>query len=230
MEKPSIKEIRDKYRSSVGIWYTRIVCRRFSAYFSWFFVRTSITPNEISSLMILVGIIGGVFLAMPGYINGLIGVLILHLFLILDYTDGEVARIKRKFSSKGKFLDLIANDIVFISIFAGLIFRIFNGQNFIAIIAGFSAIVFFLLYKLFPLYAKELDEKLTGKYLNPIIFNTKIKSKAFQIIEDLATPPHVIAIITLGVIFNIIPYILFSYAIFFFLYFFASLLLRLNIR
>jgi len=229
INKPSIKEIRDKYNYSDGdTWYARIVCRKFSVYFIWFFVRTPISPNQITLLMILIGIIGGVFLAIPGYVNGLIGVLFLQLFLILDCTDGGVARSKRKFSSKGKFLDLIANDIVFVSIFAGMIFRIFNGQNFVVIIAGFSAIVFFLLSKLFPLYAKEVDEKLTGKYLNPIIFNTKIKSIVFQIIKNLTSPPHVIAIVTLGAIFNMFSYVLFFYGIFFFLYYFASLIPRLN--
>jgi len=229
MEKPSTREIRNKYQVfSRNAWYVRTVCRKLSVYFAWFFARTSITPNQISLLMILMGIIGGVFLAMPGYVNGLLGVLFLHLFLILDCTDGEVARIKRKVSSKGKFLDLIANDIVFVSIFSGLCFRMY--QDSFVLIAGFGAIIFFLFSKLFPLYAKVADEKLTGKYLNPIIFNTKFKSKVCQIIIDLASPPHVIAIITFGAIFNIFPYILFSYAIFFFLYFFVSLFLRLNMR
>lgn len=229
MNKPSIKEIKNKYNySDSDTWYARIVCRKISAYFSWVFSRTPITPNQVSLLMILSGIIGGVFLAMPGYINGLLGALFLHLFLILDCTDGEVARIKRKFSSKGKFLDLLANDIVFASIFIGLIFRLFNGQNFVVITAGFGAIVFFLLSKLFPHYAMEADEKLTGQYLNPIIINTKFKSIVFKIIKNFTFPPIIIAIVTLAAIFNMLSIILFSYAIFFAFYFFATLIPRLK--
>jgi len=225
----SLKEIRNKYQCSSGnAWYLRTVCRKFSVYFTWFFIRTSITPNQISLLMILMGIIGGVFLAMPGYVNGLLGVLFLHLFLILDCVDGEVARIKRKFSSKGKFLDLIANDIVFVSIFTGLCFRMY--QDSFVLIAGFGVIIFFLSSKLFPFYAKGVDEKLTGEYLNPIIFNTKFKLMAFYVIQGLASPPHVIVIITIGAVFSIFQYVLFFYAIFFILYYFATLIPRLKKR
>lgn len=228
MERPSIKEIRDKYNySSSDTWYARIVCRKFSAYFSWVFARTPITPDQISLLMILSGIIGGIFLAMQSYLNGLIGVLFLQLFLVLDCVDGEVARIKRKFSSKGKFLDLLANDIVFVSIFTGLTLRVFLLlQNFIVIIAGFCAIVFFLLSKLFPFYAKESDERLTGRYLSPVIFNTKIKLIVFQIVKNLTFPPFIIAIITIGAVFNVFQYILFFYGIFFVFYYFVSLVVR----
>lgn len=230
MEKPTIKEIRDKYNySSSDTWYARIVCRKFSVYFSWVFARFPITPNQISLLMILSGIIGGIFLTMQSYLNGLIGVLFLQLFLVLDCVDGEVARIKKRFSSKGKFLDLLANDIIFVSIFAGLTFRVFLlFENFIVIIAGFCAIVFFLLSKLFPFYAKEADEKLTGRYLSPVIFNTKLKLIVFQIIKNFTFPPTIIVIITVGAIFNVFQYILYFYGIFFIFYYFVSLILRLK--
>ena len=241
MNNPSIKEIRNKYQySSSDSWYARIVCRRFSVYFTWLLLRTPITPNQITSLMILIGIVGGIFLGMKGSLNGLIGVLFLQLFLIFDCVDGEIARYKRKFSSKGKLLDLIANDVVFISLFSGLIFKIFNGNykifnfslsyNPLVTILGISATIFFLLFKLSSYYAKEVDQKLRERdsFLKLSIFNTKIKLIILQIVNNLASPPTIIVIVTLGAIFNIFSYILFFYAVFFPLYYFASLALKLK--
>ena len=230
----SIKEIREKYQySSSDTWYARMVCRKFSVYFTWFFDRTPITPNQITGLMILSGIIGGLFLGFGGYTNSLVAILLFQLFLILDCVDGEVARIKKMFSLKGKLLDLIANDIVFISLFSGLIFKIFNGNyqafNFllthdlIVVILGFCIIVFFLLSKLLFYYVKEVDERLGGSCLKSSIFNSKIKLTILRIVNNLSSPPIVILIVTIGAIFNLFHYILFFYAAFFPLYYFASL-------
>jgi len=241
MNELSIKEIRNKYQySSSDTWYARIVCRKFSAYFTWLFLHTPIIPNQLTSLMILMGIIGGIFLGMDGYLNGLIGALFFQLFLILDCVDGEVARAKKIFSAKGKFLDYIANDIIFISIFSGLIFRIFNRDykifdfslfhNPLVVIFGLSAVVFFLLSKISSYYAKELDLGLSfkDKFSKVDSINAKIKLIMFHIIKNLNSPPTVIVIVTLGAIFNLFYFILFFYGIFSPLYWLASLIIRLR--
>jgi phosphatidylglycerophosphate synthase len=226
MSKISLREIKEKYNYSASdTWYARIVCRKFSPFFTWVFYRTPITPNQITFLMILTGIAGGIFLAIPGYYNGLIGILFLQLFLVLDCVDGEIARSKQIFSTKGKFLDLIANDIVLVSIFTGLIFKF---QNYMAAIAGFLAIIFFLMSKLFPFYAKGVDEKLTGEYLKPLIFNSKLKSAVFLFIKNITLPPTIILILTVAVVARFSIYVTFFYGIFFIFYYLISLILRLK--
>lgn len=222
----TLREIKEKYNYSTSdTWYARIVCRKFSPFFTWMFFRMPITPNQVTFLMILTAVAGGIFLAMPGYSNGLIGVLFLQLFLILDCVDGEIARSKQIFSTKGKFLDLIANDIVFVSIFTGLIV---GSQSFLEIIAGFSAIIFFLMSKLFPFYAKGVDEKLTGAYLKPAIFNSKLKTNIFLLIKNLTFPPTIILILTVAAVADIAIYLTFFYGIFFVFYYLISLILRLK--
>jgi len=178
--------------------------------------------------MILAGIIGGIFLAFPGYLYGIIGVLFLQLFLILDCVDGEVARSKQIFSTKGKFLDLIANDIVFVSIFTGLIVKFY--PNPIILTTGFCAILFFLLSKLFPFYAKAADEKLTGEYLKPFLFNNGLKLKTFLLVKNITYPPTVILIATAAAVLNILAYLPIFYGIYFVFYYFASLFPRLKNR
>jgi len=235
----SIKEIREKYQYSPSdTWYARMVCRKFSVYFTWFFLRTPIIPNQITFLMILSGIIGGIFLGIKGHITGLIGVLFLQLFLILDCVDGEVARCKKKFSSKGKFLDLVANDIVFISIFSGLTSRVFSNNyeifdfslfhNPFVIISGISAIIFFLLSKLSSYHAKEVDERISGNFLKSGRINIKIKSTILRMVYNLSSPPPIIVIVTVGAVFNLFSYILFFYGIFFLMYYLASLGVKLK--
>jgi len=239
MNKISIKEIKDKYQySSSDTIYARIVCRKFSVYFTWFFLYTSIIPNQLTVLMILLGITGGIFLGLDSYISGLIGSLFLQLFLIFDCVDGEIARCKKIFSSKGKFLDFIANDIIFVSIFSGLIFRIFNGNyeifyfqlfhNPIVVILGFSTIVFSTLFKLSSNYAKEIDDRMSGNFLKSSRSNIKIKPIIFQITGNLSSPPTIIIILTVCAIFDIFQYILFFYGTFSPLYYFTSLIIRLK--
>jgi len=226
--KISIKEIRDKFvYSESDTWYARIVCRKFSPYFTWFFVRTSILPNQVTLLMILWGIVGGIFLAFPGYANGLLGVIFLQLFLIFDCVDGEVARVKKIFSYKGKFLDLIANDTTLVSIFIGLAFRELSlSQNFTFVAMVFIAVILLLLSRSFSLYANGTNEKLSGRHINSIILNTSLKLTAYQIVKNLILPPTIILILTLAAALNVLSCFLVFYGIFFIFYFFVSLVSR----
>ena len=83
----SIKELRNICQKPVvagNHWYLRYVIRIISIYFTKLFLHTPIGPNQISLLMIFIGVAGGVFFALGTYISGLIGVICLKSFLIVD--------------------------------------------------------------------------------------------------------------------------------------------------
>ena len=87
---------------------------------------TSITPNQISAISVIVGLFGIFFLFKGLPIYDLIGIIILHLAAILDCVDGDLARTREmEFSLTGKFADyikvIILDPLIPISLAIGLV-------------------------------------------------------------------------------------------------------------
>jgi len=76
-------------------------------------------PNQVTILSLILSIISAFFLSQSMFITGLI---ILFISEILDCADGDLARIKKKVSKKGEFLDSFLDRIVEVFLFYGLIF------------------------------------------------------------------------------------------------------------
>lgn len=106
------KHIRQNYQSNVvGLTLIDRYCMCISPLLTKFFVKKNIIPNDITLLMILSGLIGGsLFFETNIYIK-IIGIVFIHLWYILDCSDGEVARITKNFSKFGKELDYIAHTV-----------------------------------------------------------------------------------------------------------------------
>lgn len=88
-----------------------IFSRRLSPFFVNVFLNLEIKPNTITVYMIITGIIGAILFAFDNIWFKIIGYIFMHLWLILDCADGEVARITKVFSKFGKELDNIAHII-----------------------------------------------------------------------------------------------------------------------
>lgn len=222
----SISELRKICQEpviTVNSWYTRYFTRRVSIYFTKVFLHLPINANQISLLMILMGIIGGVFLALGGYVNGLIGMLFLQLFLIFDCVDGEVARYKNQPSLKGKYLDSIANDIVHVFMFSCLTIGMLNSNykvptpflshDNVIIVCGLSAITSPLLYKIAVYYVKEIR----GEFIllsDSVLKNEKCAPlKSF--LRSILHPINVINTTSMCAVFNLLPFVLIGYGIIF---------------
>ena len=86
-------------------------CQIFSPYFTWLFVRLGWTPNYVTSLMIIFGILGATFFVIPSLSFKIVGVLFIYLWYIMDISDGEVARATKTFSKFGQEFDYTAHVI-----------------------------------------------------------------------------------------------------------------------
>lgn len=73
-------------------------------------MRTSILPNHVTVFCFLLAVAGGIVMAQGGYIAGLAGMALVNLGSILDGVDGELARLKYRFSNIGAWLDTLADD------------------------------------------------------------------------------------------------------------------------
>jgi phosphatidylglycerophosphate synthase len=96
------------------------VNRRFSRPLTRWFLRTPITPNQVTLLAGLASIIGALCFLPGGYWGPLLGALLLQFSAVLDCCDGEIARIKFMESPLGDTLDIVCDTVGAIAIFLGM--------------------------------------------------------------------------------------------------------------
>ncbi len=72
-----------------------------------YLVNTRVTPNQLTYLMTVAGVLAAPALLVPGIPGALLGVLMVQLYLLLDCVDGELARWKQQFSLGGVYLDRV---------------------------------------------------------------------------------------------------------------------------
>jgi phosphatidylglycerophosphate synthase len=82
-----------------------------SPVFTRWLVRWNVIPNSVSVGMILSGVLGACLFALPWLACKIAGLVFIHLWFILDCSDGEVARITHKFSTFGTEIDFLAHAI-----------------------------------------------------------------------------------------------------------------------
>lgn len=114
MQKPSIAELRPvvhppgvKDRRSGEHWAGRLYMREISLRIDRHLVNTRVTPNQLTYVMTVAGVLAAPALLVPGIPGALLGVLAVQLYLLLDCVDGEVARWKKQFSLGGVYLDRV---------------------------------------------------------------------------------------------------------------------------
>jgi phosphatidylglycerophosphate synthase len=95
----------------------RFFNRPFGRYLSKILVRAPFSPNQVSIVSTLVGILSGWFFARGYFISG---ALLLQFSAIIDCVDGDLARVLYKESRLGKWLDLVGDQFVHIAVFAGI--------------------------------------------------------------------------------------------------------------
>ncbi|MEV5603655.1 CDP-alcohol phosphatidyltransferase family protein [Streptomyces sp. NPDC052299] len=114
MPRPSVAELRPvvhppgvKDRRSGEHWAGRIYMREVSLRIDRYLVNTKVTPNQLTYLMTLAGVLAAPALLVPGIWGAVLGVVMVQLYLLLDCVDGEIARWKKQFSLGGVYLDRV---------------------------------------------------------------------------------------------------------------------------
>ena len=94
--------------------------RRYSRLLTRLFLRTPLTPNQITILSFLTGLLGASCFLLGSYGGSVLGALFLQFSTVLDCVDGEVARVKMLESPLGEWLDITLDTVVHIAIFLGV--------------------------------------------------------------------------------------------------------------
>ncbi|GAA3715396.1 CDP-alcohol phosphatidyltransferase family protein [Streptomyces tremellae] len=112
MPRPSAAELRPvvhpagvKDRRSGEHWAGRLYMREISLRIDPYLVNTRISPNQLTYLMVVAGVLGGAVLLLPGLPGAVLAALLFQLYLLLDCVDGEVARWRGQTSVTGVYLD-----------------------------------------------------------------------------------------------------------------------------
>lgn len=91
--------------------------------FARLFMKLHWTPNMVTILSGIIGLVGGFFFYPKNFWLNLIGVLLEVFATILDATDGQMARIMHKQSRLGRVLDGVASGVADVCMYLALGFR-----------------------------------------------------------------------------------------------------------
>ncbi|GJL63682.1 MAG: hypothetical protein NPIRA04_23360 [Nitrospirales bacterium] len=98
----------------------RYVNRKLSGMFTHVFLKFGVSPNMITMASMVIGLMAAGFFALGSYQFGIIGALLFQLSVVIDCCDGEVARLTFSESRFGQELDIWADNVVHMAIFAGI--------------------------------------------------------------------------------------------------------------
>ena len=114
--RPTIAQIREisqpisvTGRSTSEHWVADLYLRRLSPYLTRIFLRTTISANGVTWLMILTGASIGPALLIQGWVGIALALFLSQLQMLIDCCDGEVARWRNTKSPMGIFLDKLGH-------------------------------------------------------------------------------------------------------------------------
>ena len=112
----SIEQLREvtqppevRLRANAEHWTASLYLRDLSPYLTWMLLKTSISANGVTGLMILVGWSAAAALLVPGIGGAALALVLGQLQMLVDCSDGEVARWRNTRSPAGVFLDKVGH-------------------------------------------------------------------------------------------------------------------------
>lgn len=85
-----------------------------------YLVNTRITPNQLTYLMTVCGVLAAPALLVPGITGAVLGIVATQLYLLLDCVDGEIARWRKQYSLGGVYLDRVGAYLTDAAVLVGL--------------------------------------------------------------------------------------------------------------
>ncbi|MBI3950540.1 MAG: CDP-alcohol phosphatidyltransferase family protein [Acidobacteria bacterium] len=127
LPKAEAKLDRWLFKETDGI-YSRFN-RKISIPISRVLIRLRITPNMVTLFTLLMSFVSGVFFALGGYVNGIIGALLSHWASVLDGSDGEVARLTFQESDFGCWLETMCDNFYYVFVFGGMVIGMYRASR-----------------------------------------------------------------------------------------------------
>ncbi len=140
-KKRAKKELLQACRKPMSIdgMVCRLLGRPISARISWVLLEFPIKPNHVTAASLILGLAGGLVVAVGGYLPMVIGAGLVFFSWVLDNCDGEIARVKYTGSSFGAWFDIYADFITNIAFIGGMAFGLYRsgGGELMLVLGGY---------------------------------------------------------------------------------------------
>jgi phosphatidylglycerophosphate synthase len=128
--RPSLDELRavaqpesTMSRRNAEHWLARLLLRRISVRITRELLRTPVSANQLTGLMIVVGLLAAVAAGAPGLLWAVMAFVGVQIYFMLDLCDGEVARWRDTTSVTGVYLDRVGHYLVEAALLSAYGFR-----------------------------------------------------------------------------------------------------------
>jgi phosphatidylglycerophosphate synthase len=103
--------------------FGRLYMRKLSPRATWLLARLGASPNAVTAAFIVCGVAAGVVVAFGGLATAIIAAVLVQAGLLFDCSDGELARLTKRTSVGGIYLDRIGHYLCDAAFIIGLGFR-----------------------------------------------------------------------------------------------------------
>ncbi len=132
---PTIAELREitqppvvRTRAGAEHWVASLYLRDLSPYLTRGLLRTGISANGVTGLMVLTAGLAALVTAWPGLLTAAVAVVLCQLQMLLDCCDGEIARWRQTYSARGVYLDRVGHYVAECGISVALGIRVGGPQ------------------------------------------------------------------------------------------------------
>jgi phosphatidylglycerophosphate synthase len=133
-DRPTLAELRavtqpasTMDRRNAEHWLARLWLRDVSLRATAVLIRTPVTANQLTGLMIVVGLAAAVVASRPGLVPAVVAAALVVGYFLLDLCDGEVARWRSSTSVTGVYLDRVGHYLVEAALLTAYGFRAAGG-------------------------------------------------------------------------------------------------------
>jgi len=89
--------------------FGRLYMRKISPRATWLLARLGWSPNGVTLAFIACGVAAGVVIAFGGLVTAIVAAILVQLALLFDCSDGELARLTKRTSAGGIYLDRVGH-------------------------------------------------------------------------------------------------------------------------
>ena len=98
-----------------------MINRALSKPLTYLLLKTPLTPNQVTAVSLGFGVLSGLFFAKGDYFSAVAAAVFFQTAAVLDNCDGDIARAKNLRSEFGGWFDVVADVLVDIALFFGLV-------------------------------------------------------------------------------------------------------------
>jgi len=183
-------------------------------------LKTQITPNQVTAIRLILS-----FIAIPFLVSGrsfylILGGSIVAVSFVLDYVDGDLARLKNLESGKGELFDVVSDRIItIISIFSLSLGLFRNTNNIFDLLSGATVIALLYMSEVIDItLERTCSSSLREKFNSELEFVGRLFGRfGFEDIIYYFGEDFLYSLIIIGCIFNlahvILPLLILHYSI-----------------